>query len=93
MNKKRRNELTLLKYKKRLKNKFEARYYNLIDKEGNEIKYPSVHEMFINREQFKLKHTSTLCSCEGCSGYYKYKRHKKKQEDRKLILENKSENI
>lgn len=34
-----------------------------------------------------LRDTPTPCSCEMCSGEYKYKRHKKRQEDNRCIRE------
>lgn len=58
-----------------------------ITKDG-EYRYDLKLVDYLNeRAQYKLKHTCTLCSCYGCSGYYKYRRHEKKQEDRRLLEE------
>lgn len=85
MNKGRRNELTLLKYKKRLR-RF-VQNTNLYIGQSGEYNHPKTCQLFEDREQLIYKTTSTPCSCYMCSGYYKYKRHEKKREDRRLIQE------
>lgn len=86
MDKKRRNDLTYFRYKKRVKNWIK----NLsvyINREGEHIRNPKVADVLKDNGQCKLRNTSTLCSCYDCSGYYKYRRNEKKLEDRRLLRE------
>jgi hypothetical protein len=86
MNKKRRNEITYLKYKKRIK-KFVAGCRTYVDKNGKCIYNPKAIDIIKDRGQLIYKTSATPCSCWCCSGEYKYKRHLKKREDYKLIRE------
>ena len=87
MNKGRRNELTLLHYKKRLR-RF-ANSYGNYQYVGRNLKknHPKTCELFDAREQLVYKTASTPCSCYMCSGYWKYRRCEKKREDVRLINE------
>jgi len=86
MDKKQRRDKEFYLYKKRLKN-WAGNLSAVIDREG-ELRYDmKLIDLLNERVQYKLKHTSTLCSCYGCSGYYKYRRYEKKMEDRKLLEE------
>lgn len=91
MNKRRRQELKQLKYIKRIK-----LYIQGIDiyfsREDETFYKPKVVDVVADNAQYAYKTTSTPCSCWMCSGYYKYRRHLKKIEDRKLIQEGLDEN-
>lgn len=86
MDKRRRKELEWLKYKKRL--------YRWIctggiirNREGKWMENFKLADALKERAQYKLKHTAVLCSCEGCSGMYKYRRHEVKKETQRLLKE------
>jgi hypothetical protein len=85
MNKQRRNELTKLKYKKRLKRWISCG--GLYHLNGEWVDKPNVTEAMRENVLTAFKSSATLCSCFMCSGFYKYQRHVKKQEDRKAITE------
>lgn len=51
------------------------------------IDKPTVNDIMEDGGWKYYKHTSTPCSCWMCSGYYKYKRHEQKIENRRLIEE------
>ena len=85
-NKKQRRDYTFFKYKKRIAIwSCKLKIYKCRD--GSEIYNPKVIDILEDNGQYKFKHTNTICSCYGCSGYYKYRRHEKKIEYRKLIKE------
>lgn len=84
MNKKRRNEITYLKYKKRIK-RFAATCSSYMNRNGQRLYNPKWIDIVKDQGQLIYKTTSTPCSCWGCSKEYKYKRHKQKQENYKLI--------
>ena len=86
MHKGRRNELTFLKYKKRIR-RFAATADIYVDREGNYIYSPKTVDVLRDKGQLGYKTTSVPCSCWMCSGEYKYKRHLQKLENRKLINE------
>lgn len=85
MNKQRRNELTRLKYVKRIK--------NIVGKSNCYVNRK--HEIIYNQKwidvvndngQLCYKTTGKPCSCYMCS-HHKYKRNLKRIEDRKVIKE------
>lgn len=84
-NKGRRQELTLLKYKKRLK-QFTAGYKSWVG-DGFEINNPTIADLVAEHVLTILKSSSVACSCWSCSGAYKYKRHEFKRETQKLVDE------
>lgn len=84
MDKNQRKRKEFFKYKKRLSNWLNSITYYF---DGDEITNPKLIDLLKDNIQYKLKHTTTLCSCYCCSGYYKYRRHEKKREDQKLIKE------
>lgn len=86
MDKQRRNELTRLKYKRRI-SIWVAKLDAYIARNGERIYKPRTIDVIKDNAQYKYKHTGTLCSCYGCSGAYKYNRNKKKTEDRRLLAE------
>ena len=86
MDKKRRNELTQLKYKKRIRI-FVANIDIYICRDGRQIRNPRTIDIIKDGGQRVYKSTSTPCSCYMCSGEYKYRRHDKKKEDRRLLQE------
>lgn len=86
MNKGRRNELTQLKYKKRIK-RWTANCGIFVDQDGQYNYNPSSDYFIKNNLYTEFKNSSVLCSCWMCSGEWKYKRHLKKQEDMRLIQE------
>lgn len=86
MNKQRRNELTQLKYKKRIQ-RFAATCNLYVSSQGEYIYNPKTVDIISDGGQHMYKTTSTPCSCWSCSGAYKYKRHEQKREERKLIEE------
>jgi hypothetical protein len=87
MNKQRRNEITYLKYKKRIK-RWVSNCSIYHDRNNNIIYNPKTIDVLKDRGQLVYKTQAVPCSCWMCSKYWKYKRHLKKQEDRKLIQEN-----
>lgn len=86
MDKKQRKDKEFRIYKKRLKKWMSsARVY--INKDGEYRFDLKLVDYIKERAQYKLKHTATLCSCYGCSGYYKYRRYEEKVEFRRLLKE------
>lgn len=86
MDKKQRRDKTFRLYKKRLKKWMSSgRVY--INRDGEYHFDLKLIDYLNERAQYKLKHTATLCSCYSCSGYYKYRRNDKKQEDVRLVEE------
>ena len=86
MNKQRRNELTQLKYEKRVK-RWVASLGIYICRDGNRIRNPKASDVIRDKGQLGFKSHATLCSCWCCSGYKKYSRNDKKEEDRRLLDE------
>lgn len=86
MNKQRRNELTYLKYKKRIQ-RFAATCSLYVNREGEYIYEPKTVDIINDHGQLIYKTSATPCSCWMCSKEKKYKRHIQKEEDRKLIDE------
>lgn len=84
MNKQRRNELTQLKYKKRIR-RFVLSCHLYVNRDGEYIYEPKTCDVINDLGQLVYKTSSTPCSCFMCSGYYKYKRHEQKVIERKLI--------
>lgn len=84
MNKKRRQELKELKYRKRLK--YWVSVWNKhTTKEGIEIVNPTVNDLVEDGAYLHLKTQAVMCSCEMCSKYYKYRRHEFKAITKKQI--------
>lgn len=83
MNKKIRRDKTFLKYKKRIA-LLAANTDHYITKDGTDIYKPKTIDIINDKGFLSLKTQATLCSCYGCSGCYKYKRHLKKKEDNYL---------
>ncbi len=77
MNKGRRNEITFLKYKKRIQY-FTYGTDEYITRDGTSILNPKVADVIKDRGQLCYKTQSVSCSCWECSGYYKYNRAKEK---------------
>jgi hypothetical protein len=86
MNKKRRNDLAWYKYRNRVE-RWVANLTIYISRDGEYVYHPKALDVMRDGGQRKLKHTSTLCSCYCCSGYYKYRRHEVKVETQKLLKE------
>lgn len=86
MNKARRTELTQLKYEKRIK-RWVASVSTYICRDGSVIKDPKAVDVIQDQGQLGFKSQATLCSCWMCSGYYKYNRNDKREEDRRLLNE------
>lgn len=86
MNKGRRQELAQLKYIKRVK-RYIAGSRIWILSSGETIHNPNVEDMYNAKEFLEFKSSSVLCSCWGCSGEYKYKRHEFKRETQRLVDE------
>ncbi len=86
MNKGRRNELTFLKYKKRIK-RFAQSACLYVDRDGNYIYDPKTIDIINDKGQLIYKTSATPCSCWMCSGYYKYNRIEFKKEAQRLIDE------
>lgn len=78
--------MTYFKYVKRLK-KWMNSGRVFVKRDGEYCFDLKFIDFYNDRAQYKLRNTSTLCSCYGCSGYYKYRRHDKKTEDRRLLEE------
>lgn len=91
MNKKRRQELTELKYKKRIR-RFIASCTLYVNRNGEYIYSPKTQDVIDDRGQLVYKTSATPCSCFMCSGAYKYKRYEQKVIDKKLIQEGLEEN-
>lgn len=91
MNKHRRQELKQLKYIKRIK-KDVGGYGVYITRDGEYIYNFKAQDIINDKGKLFYKTTSTPCSCWMCSGEYKYKRHKHKEETRRLIKEEYYEN-
>lgn len=85
-NKGRRQELTQLKYKKRLK-QFTAGAKSWHTGDGKEINNPTIADLVAEHVLTILKSSSVACSCWSCSGAYKYKRYEFKKETQKLVDE------
>jgi hypothetical protein len=86
MNKARRTELTQLKYEKRIR-RWVASLSMYICQDGSSIQNPKAVDVIRDRGQLLYKAQSTPCSCWMCSGYYKYNRNDKRNEDRRLLNE------
>ncbi len=84
-NKGRRQELTQLKYIKRIK-RFVSNLDYYFTRTGEQIYKPTTKDVTDDNGQFVYKSTSTPCSCWGCA-YLKYHRHEQKIIDRKIIQE------
>jgi len=90
MNKGRRNELTQLKYLKRVK-RYVSSCSLWVLSSGEYLYDPKTIDIIKDKALLGFKSSSVLCSCWSCSGSDKYRRHEKKMEDRKLITEALSE--
>ncbi len=86
MNKKVRQERKQLKYEKRIR-RFVASVTLYVNREGEYIYYPTTQYIMRDNGQLAYKTCSTPCSCWGCSGEYKYKRHEQKKIEMRLIQE------
>jgi hypothetical protein len=86
MDKQRRNELTYLKYKKRIQ-KFAATCSLYVNRDGVYIYQPKTIDIINDKGQLIYKTSATPCSCWMCSKEMKYKRHEQKREDQRLIQE------
>ena len=86
MNKSRRIELTQLKYEKRIR-RWVASLSTYLCRDGSEIKKPKAVDVIKDKGQLAFKSQATICSCWMCSGYLKYNRNDKKQEDSRLLNE------
>ena len=86
MDKKQRRDKEFYVYKKRLR-KWMSSGRIFINREEDYCFDLKWIEFYKDRAQYKLRHTATLCSCYGCSGYYKYRRYEEKIEFRRLLKE------
>ena len=87
MNKKRRLELTFLKYKKRIERWVHTNCGTYRNRDGVEIQHPKTVDVIKDRGQLVYKTTSVPCSCYSCSGYYKYRRKDFKKETLRILKE------
>ena len=86
MDKKQRRDKEFYKYKKRI-SKWVSNRKIYFTRDGRKIYNPKTVDILEDRGQLCYKTTSTPCSCYCCSDIYKYQRHEKKQEDRRLLEE------
>jgi hypothetical protein len=86
MNKQRRNEITNLKYKKRIQ-RFAASCSIYVNREGKYVYSPKAVDIIKDRGQLIYKTSATPCSCWMCSGEGKYKRYEQKKETQRIIRE------
>ena len=85
-NKGRRQELTRLKYLKRVKRYVESCSLWVLS-DGEYLYNPKAVDIINDKALLEFKSSSVLCSCWGCSGEYKYKRHEFKKETQRLVDE------
>lgn len=86
MNKKRRQELKMLKFINRIE-RFIANGGSYYTKDMVRVDTPTVQDVIDDGGFNNYRTTSTPCSCWMCSGYYKYRRHEQKILERRLIQE------
>lgn len=86
MNKKYRQELKELKYRKRLKY-WVSIWDTHTTKDGIEIKNPTVNDLIEDKAYLHLKTQAVMCSCWICSKHKKYNRNDYRLEVKKLIEE------
>jgi queuine/archaeosine tRNA-ribosyltransferase len=84
MNKARRHELKMLKYKKRIQ-KFAAKSDIYVTRSGDYIYNPKTVDIIKDNGQLHYRSHSTPCSCYMCSPY-KYNRAKVKAQYRKPTI-------
>lgn len=77
MNKARRHELKMLKYKKRIQ-RFASNLNIYVNREGKYIRNPKTIDVLNDNGQHCYRTTSSPCSCEMCSPN-KYNRAKEKK--------------
>jgi hypothetical protein len=84
MNKGRRHELKMLKYRKRLHRWVSGitRYHT---RTGEIIYHPTVEDIIADNGQNCYRTTSSPCSCWCCSGEKKYNRAKEKRDTQRDI--------
>jgi len=85
-NKGRRQELTKLKYVKRLK-RYTAGTKTWYFEDGRKIDFPTIADLIAEKALLIFKTSSVACSCWMCSGADKYNRNEFRKETKRLLDE------